>query len=75
MFFSYGFIDSDSVICEFMIFFGLIFDDLFGRVKIYVYGKFLIVKLFVDDGIVYWESGFMYLMCLNEEDGLDFCVL
>lgn len=75
MLFSYGFIDSDSATRELTIPLGSIPDDPLGRAKIRAYGKPPTVKLSVDDGTAHWESGFMHLMCLNEEDGLDFRVL
>lgn len=50
-------------------------DDPLAKAKVYVYGAAPTVKLMRRKGGVDWESPFAFLMCLNEEDGLQFRVL
>ncbi|KAK0384948.1 hypothetical protein NLU13_7427 [Sarocladium strictum] len=75
MLFSYGFIDSSSTTRELTLSIDPMSDDPLGQAKIHAYGKPPTVKIALKNGTAVWESAFMHLMCLNEEDGLDFRVL
>lgn len=75
MLFSYGFVDPDSASEELVLRLEIPSDDPLGRAKLHISESVPSVKLFRTDGKLGWESPFAYLMCLNEEDGLDFRVL
>lgn len=75
MLFSYGFIDSNSAARELTIPVDSVPDDPLGQAKLHAYGRPPTVKLSSADGNIQWESPFMHLLCLNEEDSLDFRVL
>ena len=76
MLFSYGFIDAaDGAPRALTLPLSTIPDDPLAKAKLHVYGTLPSVKLSQHDNAVSWESPFAYLMCLNEEDGLEFRVL
>lgn len=76
MLFSYGFLDatveSGSLVLPLQPF----PDDPLRIAKLYAFGEQPRIHVSVDEqGIPKWESPFAYLMCLNEEDGLEFRLL
>ncbi|KAF4977849.1 hypothetical protein FZEAL_5692 [Fusarium zealandicum] len=75
MLFSYGFIDRDSAIHELTLPLEALPDDPLGKAKIHVFKSRPSLKLARSEGKLTWCSPFAYLMCLNEEDGLEFRVL
>lgn len=75
MLFSYGFVDSSSTARELTLPLDSLPDDPLGKAKLHAYGRPPSVKIFHVEGELHWESPFMPLLCLNEEDGLDFRVL
>jgi hypothetical protein len=75
MLFSYGFIDSTSTTDSATFPIGSLPDDPLGRAKTVAFGEQpKVVATCTEDG-VQWDSPFAYLMCVNEEDGLEFRVL
>ncbi|ATY66230.1 SET domain [Cordyceps militaris] len=77
MLFSYGFLDADSSTTARQLTLRLdpFPDDPLGLAKRRAFGGAPAVTLRQTDGGNRWESGFVHLMCLNEEDGLDFGIL
>lgn len=80
MLFSYGFIDPDSKTRELTLHLEGFPDDPLAMAKLRVFGGAPTVtfRQAEPDGSgssMLWDSGFVHLMCLNEEDGLDFCIL
>jgi hypothetical protein len=75
MLFSYGFIDEKSTTKELVLPFEPFPDDPLGKAKLAAFTGQPIVRISVDQDSIEWECPFLYLMCLNEEDGLDFKVL
>ncbi|KAF7556229.1 hypothetical protein G7046_g6370 [Stylonectria norvegica] len=75
MLFSYGFVDPESATHELVLPLEPMADDPLGRAKLHTSKTAPSLKLFRTDGKMDWESPFAYLMCLNEEDGLEFRVL
>ncbi|KAF4980830.1 hypothetical protein FDECE_17800, partial [Fusarium decemcellulare] len=75
MLFSYGFIDPDSAVHELTLPLEALPDDPLGKAKVHMFKAPPTLKLSRSDGKVSWRSPFAYLMCLNEEDGLEFKVL
>lgn len=84
MLFSYGFIDPDSKTRQLTLHLDDFPDDPLALAKKRVFGGAPVVTFRQtersggDAGGVdskSWESSFVYLMCLNEEDGLDFRIL
>ncbi|GJN86482.1 hypothetical protein PLIIFM63780_010063 [Purpureocillium lilacinum] len=77
MLFSYGFIDKDSTARELALHLEPFPDDPLAKAKLHVFKGPPIVKLSLssDGQTLTWDSQFVYLMCLNEEDGLGFRVL
>jgi hypothetical protein len=76
MLFSYGFLDatleSGSLVVPLEPFPG----DPLRVAKLYAFGEQPRIHVSVDEqGVPKWESPFAYLMCVNEEDGLEFRVL
>jgi len=75
MVFSYGFvdegIDKDSLVL------GLhpLSDDPLGKTKIAAFSGRPVVRISSEASAVEWSSPFLYFMCVNEEDGLEFRVL
>ena len=74
MLFSYGFIDKQSSTRGLVLNLEPFPDDPLGKAKAAVFAGSPTVTLSAHDD-VQWESPFLYLMCLNEEDGLEFRVL
>ncbi|KAH8170650.1 SET domain-containing protein [Sarocladium implicatum] len=75
MLFSYGFIDSSSAARELTLPLESLPDDPLGKAKLHAFGRPPSIKVSQVEGRLRWESPFMPLLCLNEEDGLDFRVL
>ncbi|KAG4429253.1 hypothetical protein IFR05_015260 [Cadophora sp. M221] len=75
MLFSYGFIDEESTTQGLTLSLDPFPDDPLGKAKVAAFTKPTILRVFEEEGKVQWESTFIYFLCLNEEDGLDFKVL
>jgi hypothetical protein len=75
MLFSYGFIDEQSTSKGLVLSLEPFSDDPLGKAKAAAFSDPPIVRLFAEQDKIRWESPFLYLMCLNEEDGLEFKVL
>ncbi|WXC57350.1 hypothetical protein SNK03_003268 [Fusarium graminearum] len=75
MLFSYGFIDNESTVEGLNLPVKVLPDDPLGKAKLHIFGSLAYLKLSRSDGEVSWQCPFAYLMCLNEEDGLEFKVL
>jgi hypothetical protein len=75
MLFSYGFfdeeIDTDSLVLDLR----PLPDDPLGKAKIAAFSGRPIVRVSSKATAIEWSSPFLYFMCVNEEDGLDFRVL
>jgi uncharacterized coiled-coil protein SlyX len=72
MLFSYGFIDQESSIKELKLHVAPLPDDPLGRAKLRVYNGPPTVRLSLTEQGFQWDSPFLYLLVLNEEDGLAF---
>ncbi|TVY31195.1 SET domain-containing protein [Lachnellula hyalina] len=75
MLFSYGFIDESSTSKALVLPLEPFPDDPLGKAKLAAFAGKPVVRISADQDSVAWEGPFLYLMCLNEEDGLDFKVL
>ena len=83
MLFSYGFIDPDSTADGLVLPLNPFPDDPLARAKLVAFGGAPKIHVARDgssggssrDGSIRWRSDFAYLMCVNEEDGLEFRVL
>ncbi|KAK3325879.1 hypothetical protein B0H66DRAFT_573601 [Apodospora peruviana] len=79
MLFSYGFVDPASTAGEDSLVLPLdpFPDDPLAKAKLVTFGKPPKIHVARDkgSGAVRWKSPFAYLMCVNEEDGLEFRVL
>lgn len=75
MLFSYGFIDGQSSVKELVLTLDTPPDDPLGKAKLAAFSGPPTVHIFEKDGLIAWNGPFLYLMCLNEEDGLDFGTL
>ncbi|KAI0108303.1 SET domain-containing protein [Daldinia grandis] len=76
MLFSYGFIDPNSAARSITLLLEPLEDDPLAIPKLHAFGTSPKLKLEEDeDGVPRWTAPFVYLMCLNEEDGLRFRVL
>ncbi|RYO83120.1 hypothetical protein DL766_004454 [Monosporascus sp. MC13-8B] len=75
MLFSYGFIDPHSTTKSISLPLELIDDDPLIKAKLHVFGATPTLEINEDNGVPRWSAPFVYLMCLNEEDGLEFRIL
>lgn len=75
MLFSYGFIDGESNTKEMVLTLDTSPDDPLGKAKLAAFSRPPTLRICERDGIIAWDGPFLYLMCLNEEDGLDFGTL
>jgi hypothetical protein len=75
MIFSYGFIDGQSTTKEIVLTLDTSPDDPLRKAKLAAFSSVPTVRIFERDGAIAWDGPFLYLMCLNEEDGLDFGTL
>lgn len=75
MLFSYGFIDEDSPAKKIVLHLSPIEDDPLAKAKLHIFdGPPTVTLELTDDGFK-WDGPFAILMCLNEEDGLEFRIL
>ncbi|KAL7936911.1 hypothetical protein V8C35DRAFT_294176 [Trichoderma chlorosporum] len=72
MLFSYGFIDQESSVKELTLHVAPLPDDPLGGAKLRVYNGPPTVRLSLTEQGARWYSSFLYLLILNEEDGLAF---
>ena len=76
MLFSYGFIDPASTIESLVLPLDHFDDDPLAKAKRVGFGETPRVHLRRDEsGSIIWKSPFVHLMCINEEDGLNFRIL
>lgn len=75
MLFSYGFVDPVSVKESIVLRLEPFEDDPLARAKQQAFGKPETVTINIVNGRVEWDSPWAYLVCLNEEDGLEFRLL
>lgn len=78
MLFSYGFIDRASTADGLVLPLSPFPDDPLAKAKLVAFGEAPKIHVARDngtDGPIRWRSAFAYLMCVNEEDGLEFRVL
>lgn len=75
MLFSYGFIDDLSSVHSLVLHISPSPDDPLGQAKVKIYGKPPTLRISATDDSLELTCPFIYLMCVNEDDGLDFKVL
>ncbi|PSR83921.1 hypothetical protein BD289DRAFT_461143 [Coniella lustricola] len=75
MLFSYGFLDASSAVRSLTLPLDPTLDDPLARAKAHVFTGVPSILVKEAEGQVEWTSPFAYLVCLNEEDGLDFRIL
>ncbi|KAI0540641.1 hypothetical protein GGR58DRAFT_498994 [Xylaria digitata] len=76
MLFSYGFIDPTSKAKSVVLPVESMEDDPLAKAKLYTFGRPPVLKITDNDtGVPQWDAPFIYLMCLNDEDGLHFKIL
>ncbi|KAK4225327.1 hypothetical protein QBC38DRAFT_368954 [Podospora fimiseda] len=75
MLFSYGFIDSNSTADSLVLPLRPFPDDPLAKAKLVAFGEAPKVHVARENGTIRWDSRFAHLMCVNEEDGLEFRVL
>jgi hypothetical protein len=75
MLFSYGFIDERSTTRSLVLPIQPFPDDPLGKAKLAAFVGQPIVRISANQDLIEWECPFVHLMCLNEEDGLEFKVL
>jgi hypothetical protein len=75
MLFSYGFIDERSTSNDMTLTLEPFPDDPLGKAKAVSFIGPPVVRISLEHGYIRWESPYLFLMCLNEEDGLEFKVL
>lgn len=76
MLFSYGFLDGKSSVNVVVLPVDPFEDDPLGKAKIAAFGSAPTVRISSSQaGLIEWECPFLYLLSLNEEDGLEFKVL
>ncbi|TVY82333.1 SET domain-containing protein [Lachnellula suecica] len=76
MLFSYGFIDESSSASKTLVLPIEPFpDDRLGKAKLAAFRKPPVVRISANLDTIDWKCPFLYLMCLNEEDGLEFKIL
>ncbi|POS85727.1 hypothetical protein EPUL_000913 [Erysiphe pulchra] len=75
MLYSYGFIDQECQILSLTLPLDPSDNDPLIKAKLDAYPGSPMLRIYFEDKCVKWKSPFVYFMCLNEEDGLDFKVL
>ncbi|KAK9782389.1 hypothetical protein SCAR479_00732 [Seiridium cardinale] len=76
MLFSYGFVDSGSPAKSFALPLAVMDDDPLAKAKLHVFGSAPNLKIEdTETGVPRWTAPFVYLMCLNEDDGIEFRVI
>ncbi|KAI1875386.1 hypothetical protein JX265_004444 [Neoarthrinium moseri] len=75
MVFSYGFLDPNTPAGSFVLPLEPMDDDPLAKAKLHIFGESPTLKVEdAEDGVA-WSAPFVYLMCLNEEDGIQFGLL
>lgn len=75
MLFSWGFIDKESSSQKLTLPIEPFSDDPLAKAKLHIYHGSPTVSFALEGAECRWTSPFVYLMCLNEDDGVEFCVL
>lgn len=75
MLFSYGFIDPENIRYQLTLQLEPLPDDPLAKAKLHVFGGPPTLTVCRTKEGIQWSSPMVYLMCLNEEDGLDFRLL
>jgi len=75
MLFSYGFVDEGIDIDSLVLDLNPLPDDPLGKAKVAAFSGRPVVHISSEAGAVEWSSPFLFFICVNEEDGLDFRVL
>lgn len=76
MLFSYGFIDPNCQAGKLVVPLEPMQDDPLAKAKMHIFGSPPAIQVTDgENGIPDWSAPFAYLMCLNEEDGLNFAVV
>lgn len=75
MLFSYGFIDPQSTADSLVLPLRPFADDPLAKAKLVAFGQVPKVHVARQNGTVRWRCEFAYLMCINQEDGLNFHIL
>lgn len=76
MLFSYGFIESHSPAKSIVLPVEPMDDDPLAKAKLYTFGSAPTLKITdSENGAPQWDAPFIYLACLNDEDGLHFKIL
>lgn len=76
MLFSYGFVDSEATARSLVLPLESMNDDPLAKAKLHVFDGPPVIKLEDSAGDApTWTAPFVYLMCLNEDDGIDFQVV
>ncbi len=75
MLFSYGFVDEGIDTESLVLDVHPLPDDPLGKAKVAAFSGKPVVRIASEATTVEWSSPFIYFMCVNEEDGLDFRVL
>lgn len=75
MLFSYGFIDEQSMNKSLTLTLEPSPDDPLGKAKGAAFGGPTVLRISIEQDEVQWECPFLYLLLLNEEDGLEFRML
>jgi hypothetical protein len=75
MLFSYGFIDEQSTNKSLALTLEPFPDDPLGKAKKAAFAGPSLLRIYVDQDEIKWECPFLFLMLLNEEDGLEFRML
>lgn len=76
MLFSYGFIESHLPAKSIVLPVESMDDDPLAKAKLYTFGSAPTLKIIDNEnGAAQWDAPFIYLACLNDEDGLHFKVL
>lgn len=75
MLFSYSLVDRDNTARGLTLLLDPLPDDPLAKAKLDAFNGAPTVRFSQDAGTVTWDSSFVYLMCVNEEDGLEFRLL
>lgn len=75
MLFSYGFIPEDLQSDSLVLALHPVPDDPLGRAKAAAFSGAPVARISAEGDMIQWSSPFLFLMCLNEEDGLEFKTL
>jgi hypothetical protein len=75
MLFSYGFIDEQSITKSLVLTLDPFPDDPLGKAKVAAFKEPSQLRIYAHQDKMKWDCPFLYLMLLNEEDGLEFRML